>query len=403
MKKSYYKKRIGIDARFILRPLRGIPLYVTRLCQHLPALNPSYLFYLFINRGFEHNDLSANYQARLESLEKHNNIRIINMDDDAEIRWEQIYLPRLVKKYKIDLLHMPANRIYFKSNIPIVVTIHDIMEYFFLSKRYSLKIWSKQKPRNLKMLLYLMRVKFYIQIIYSLGFKKAKKIITVSRHSANDIINVLGIIPKKVEAIYHGVDNEFLVNKVEEFKNRKYVLMLGGDSYQKNPEGAIAAWAKVSQKIKDKYFLKIIGFCGNEKSPLLEALRRHNLLDKVVIKGWLTQKELIENFRKAALFLYLSRYEGFGFPILQAMACGTPVISTNKASLPEVLGDVGFQFDPDNYQEIATAIEKVLTNNQLWDSQFTAGFERARAFTWQLSAQKHMHVYEDVLKDKSCY
>ncbi|MCK4820836.1 glycosyltransferase family 4 protein, partial [bacterium] len=206
----------------------------------------------------------------------------------------------------------------------------------------------------------------------------------------------------KINVIYHGIDNDFFVQnrRSEKFEDRSYVLMLGGDSYQKNPEGAIAAWAKVPIAIRKRYPLKVVGFCGNERSPLIQAIRKHGLNDEVEIKGWVTQKELIDNFRNAVIFLCLSRYEGFGFPLLQAMATGTPVISTNRASLPEVLEDVGFQFNPDDYQGIANAIAKLLQDRCMWDMQSAAGIKRAEMFTWRRCAQEHIRVYEEVLRDK---
>jgi glycosyltransferase involved in cell wall biosynthesis len=400
MRGNNYRRRIGIDARFILRPLRGIPLYVTRLCEHLPALNPDYLFYLFINKGFEHNDLPENYQPRIDNIRKHDNVRIVNFDDDAEIMWEQIYLPRLVRAHKIDLLHMPANRMCFFTPVPTVVTVHDVIEYLFLPIRYSLR--SILKSSNIRLSFYLLRTRSYIWTMYRYALKNASKIITVSNYSAGDIVRRLNINHDKIRVIYHGLDEEFLrpgKNGVSNSTQRSFVLMLGGDSYQKNPEGAISAWANVSEEIRRKYPLTIIGFCGNEQSPLIKALKRYNLLNEVEIKGWVSKEELIQYFQNATLFLYLSRYEGFGFPLLQAMGSGIPVISTNRSSIPEVLGDVGLQYDPDDHKGIAEGIEKMLSNKSLRDKQSIIEKERASLFSWQRSAEEHLKVYEEGLKN----
>ena len=127
-------KCIGIDARFFLRPLRGIPLYVTRLCQLVPTLNREYQFIYFINRAYEHNEKNEDNEIIIEKISRQNdNVIFINQDDNAEIMWEQNHLPRLLKKYDVGLLHMPANTTCYTGTIPTVVTIHDVMEYIFFA------------------------------------------------------------------------------------------------------------------------------------------------------------------------------------------------------------------------------------------------------------------------------
>jgi glycosyltransferase involved in cell wall biosynthesis len=240
-----------------------------------------------------------------------------------------------------------------------------------------------------------------------LGLKRATRVITVSQHSAADIVKHLNISPGVVRAIHHGLDREFILDDGHgvltdgqsrlKLSRRNYVLMLGGDSHQKNPEGAIAAWAKVPESIKSKYRLKIVGFCGDDNSPLMKALRKHKLEDSVEVHGWITQNELVDSLRNAALFLYLSRYEGFGFPPLQAMASGTPVISTNRSSIPEVLGEVGLKYTPDDHDGIARGITEILTDESAWNEQVEEGIKRSQLFDWKKSAEAHLKVYEEVL------
>ncbi len=398
-------KTIGIDARFMLRPLRGIPLYVARLCEFLPEVGKDYMFYYFINKGFEHNDCPDNYLPRLEEIQKrHDNVRIIICDHDAEVVWEQFYLPRLITKYRINLLHTPGNRICFFPGVPTVVTIHDVIEYLLLFKRFAANL-SKFKT-NMCMHFYNSRMAAYIWSTYKIALRRASHVITVSHYSASDIVKYFKISTALVTAIHHGLDREFLLDNGDDtcsdrpshtpLDSRRYVLMLGGDSHQKNPEGAIAAWSKVPESIKAKYRLKIVGFCGDGSSPLIQALHRFKLEDSVDIHGWVTQGELIEFLRSAALFLYPSRYEGFGFPPLHAMASGTPVISTNCSSIPEVLGNVGLTFDPDDHEKIACGISKILTDEAAWNVQAENGIKRAQTFDWKKSAESHMRVYEEV-------
>lgn len=395
-------KRIGIDARFMLRPMRGIPLYVTRLCQFLPGLNRDLQFYLFINKGFEHNDAPQNYQPILDEIEQKNpNVSIVNVDHDAEIIWEQFFLPRLIKKHNVELLHMPANRTCFFPGVSTVVTIHDVIEYKMLTRSY----WRDcvLNGSNLREIGYLARRSAYVWSNYKIGFHRAAQVITVSEFSATDIVETLQLSPSKVSAIHHGLDSDFVMSDADsthiELSSRKFVLMLGGDCQHKNPEGAICAWGKVPETIRRKYPLKIIGFCGDDHSPLLRALREHGLQDEVELKGWVTQSELIACMREAALFIYLSRYEGFGFPPLHAMASGTPVIASYSTSIPEVLGGAGFKFDPDDHDGVANGIEMVLKDCALWQQQSEAGLARVKSFSWNQSAVQHLKVYEKATGD----
>lgn len=389
-------KTIGIDARFLLRPLRGIPLYVLRLCQYLPSVNTNHKFVYFINKGFEHNDNPKNYLPRIEEIEKNNpNACFVNYNDEAEIKWEQVYLPRLIKEHNIDLLHMPANRISFFSSVPTIVTVHDIMEYLYLlDQKYPIS-WSK--TRSLRLWQYNLRRRLYAVYNYRFGFKKSSKIITVSNSSAADIIQGLSIKNESLAVIHHGVDNDYLGEVPRPIEKRTCTLLLGGDSFQKNPEGAIACWSKVDSVLRTKFPLKVIGFCGSSTSPLMQAIKKYGLEDSVDIHGWVSQEEMVSCFKNAALFLFPSRYEGFGFPLIQAMASGTPIISTNKTSIPEVLGDVGFQYDPEDHAGMALGVEKILSSEEEWQKQSDAGYLRADKFKWEVSAQKHLSLYEEFL------
>lgn len=402
-----FKKRIGIDARFILRPLRGMPLYVQRLCQVLPALNREYQFILFVNEAYEYNESPEKYRSLLAALKAdHPNVKIVNKNHEAEMFWEQIYLPALMRKYHLDLLHMPGNRISFQGNTPIVVTVHDIIEYLNvkgnLIKTFSSKI-------SLRMRLYNLRKMAYVWLSYKAFSRRSSKIITVSEFSARQITEILQVPSAKVVSIHHGLDDAFVPCNVgteplaEETSpsSRSYILMLGGDSPHKNPEGAIAAWAKVPEEIRRVYPLKIIGFCGGRDSRLLTALAIHGMQDEVEVQGWVTEDEMVRYLQGAAVFLYLSRHEGFGFPPLHAMASGTPVVASNCTSIPEVLGGVGLTYAPDDYEGIASGIVKLLVDSAVWKRESAAGMERSRAFNWYQSAQQHLRVYEEVMGERN--
>ena len=388
-------KSIAIDARFILRPLRGMPLYVLMLCRNLPALARHHHFFYLINKGFEHNDTPENYLPRIKEIEKNNpNVTFVNYNDDGEIKWEQVYLPRMIKQYKIDLLHMPGNRVCFFPRTPMVVTIHDIMEFLYLKKSYFTRI---AKEKKLRMIFYHTRVILYALTMYKVAIRKPERIITVSAYSADDISTKLNIRRNKISTIYHGLNKEFRCNSIVPLDNRSFTLLLGGDNHPKNSGLAISAWAKVNPGIRLKYPLKVVGFTGNKNSPILQSIRKNGLEDEVKIQGWATEEDMVWYFTRAALFLFPSRYEGFGFPLIQSMASGTPVISTCRSSIPEILGNVGLQYDPDDATGMAKGIERLLTDHNEWKRQSDAGYQRSSLFVWKKSAKQHLALYESVL------
>ncbi len=387
--------RIGIDARFLLRPLRGMPLYALRLCENLPGINRDWEFIYFINKGFEHNDLPDNYIPRLEKIEQENsNVQFVNHDDDAEIFWEQYYLPRLVKKYKIDLLHMPGNRCCFFAGVPTVVTVHDVMEYIYLKKSLKKQL---SEVQGLKSLIYVLRCVFYKYLNYKYGIPKASRIVTVSKASEEDLIKVLSCSSFALKTIYHGLSEEYLNIKPKTFSARKHVLLLGGDNYFKNPQLAIKAWARLDSCYRNQYKLKIVGFSGDVKSSLLESIKECGLDNDIEINGWVSQQEMVACFRNAIVFLFPSRYEGFGFPLIQAMACGTPIVSTNRSSIPEVLNGAGLLVDPDDIDGMQLAIKRLLSDEAYWHEQSELGLNRALSFRWKASAEEHYLLYKELL------
>lgn len=390
-----YRARIGIDARMLLRPLRGIGVYVWNICQLVPQLMDDCLFYLFINRGFQHNDKSTVYESRLLQLSHFPNIRIININHEAEIIWEQIYLPILCHRFNLSAIHLPANTISFISNFPTVSTVHDAMSYIFMEQLIPY-------PSNttMRLKLYILRQRLYIYLLYKHGFRRADHLITVSSHSAHDIETHLSIPRDKITVIHHGVDMDFSFIEGEPLplENRDLTLMLGGDSFQKNPTGAIAAWSIVPKALRDRFPLTIVGFTGTSDSPLVQAIIDHNLQDEITVFGMVPKATLIEFYRRAALFLFLSRYEGFGFPILEAMASGTPVVHSSTSSLSEIAGGAGIPCNPDDHPSIARSISHLLISKDEWIIRQHQGLLRSQKFNWDTSARKHISIYNSLLE-----
>lgn len=373
-----------------------MPLYVLRLCERLPDLMPDCRFYFFINRGFEHNEPEARYLPRLKSLGGKPNVEWINKNHPAEIYWEQVLLPRMASAHGIHLLHFPGNRIPFFPGRPVVATVHDMMEKLFLEELVPIPAHAGPKLR-----FYFHRQRAYLKGQYRFGLPRAQRIITVSNYSAQDIARYMPVPEKKIVVVYHGLDPDFYTFDLEASlprEARTFSLMLGGDGFQKNAEGALAAWARVPEELRRRFPLRVAGFSGVKESPLLEALRRHGLEDEVQVEKWVDRDTLVKWFRDAAVFLFLSHYEGFGFPMLQAMAAGTPVVHSTASSLGELAADAGMGCHPGDIATAAENIESLLTDNELWSRKRKLGWERAAGFSWDEAARKHAAIYREVLE-----
>ena len=386
------RKRIAIDARFLTRQQRGMPLYVYMLCKYLPKVLPEVKFYFFINKTFEHNEPEEKYRHRIVEVATAENVEIVNVDSEGEIIWEQSILPRLLREYRIDLLHMPANRVCLLTRVAQIVTFHDAMEWT------QLNLFNYQSGQGLRSNLYSFRMSLYRWLTYFWGMHKAYKILSISQYAVDSIVESFPIVNDKIAYTYHGIPQGFegkeLNNKVAE---RKGVLMLGGDSQQKNPVNAILAWSMLPLELQIQHPLTIAGYTGSEHSLIAQTIEQLELTDRVILKGWITTEELIALFMQARAFLFVSYEEGFGFPLLQSMSIGTPVVTSKAKVLTEIGQDAVLSAEANNASEIMKKLKTLLTDEQTWLAQQTKGRVRAQDFDWKKAANYIADIYVKML------
>tara|TARA_Y100000114_G_scaffold140471_1_gene145339 strand:- start:2462 stop:3637 length:1176 start_codon:yes stop_codon:yes gene_type:complete len=387
------RKTIAIDGRFILRKQRGMPLYVTTLCTLLPASMLNYNFVVLINTKFEHNEEPELYLERLNKISLQQNVAVVNIEAEDEKSWEQKKLPKYLTKSNIDLIHMPANRACCFTSVKQVVTLHDCMEWKYLNKIHSALPNSSWREK-----FYVFRKKLYVKFNYMYGIKhRAEKIITVSNFSKNDIAKTLRIKRSRVEVCYHGIPLEFSRINTKQDSHREGVLLLGGDSYQKNCELSIRAWANLPNKVRTKNKLTILGFSGNDDSPIIKTIEEMGIKNEVEVKKWVSSDELAEQFTSSRVFLFPSREEGFGFPLLQAMNAGTPVLISDAAVLRELAGNDYPFVGADDVKGATQLLNRFLADQDFWTSSSKAGRDRAAMFNWENSIVEHKKVLESLL------
>ena len=384
------KKKVAIDARFVLRKQRGMPLYTFMLCKLIPKILYQHQFVLFINKGFEHNDSAEKYQVRLDEICKLDNVEIVNADAEDEISWEQLILPKLLKTHKVDLLHMPGNRVCLFTRVKQITTTHDLMEW------HSLKIFRYYKNRSLKENFYFFRQKAYLWAVYRLGLSFSDHVLTISQYSKRDITQSFPKLKNKSSYVYHGIPSGFKppLNNT----SKQGVLMLGGDSHQKNPENMLKAWAQLPKELQKAHPLTILGFVGGEDSIISKTIRALGIENDIVLKGWVTEDELIQAMQTSKVFIFASREEGFGFPLVQSMASGTPVVTSEADVLIEIGQDAICSAKAEDFLALSSAVRSLLTDDKLYNEKVQKGLTISSKFTWEHTAEHIASTYLTLLK-----
>lgn len=392
--------KIAIDCRFVTRKQRGMPIYVFQLAKLLPHFLPEHQFYLLINREFEHNEEPTEYAARLETIAQAKNVKVYNLGASDDFSWEQKLLPQHLSTLKIDLLHMPGNRVCLFTKVRQIATFHDTLEWTELANIYSF-----DGASGLKNKLYIAKVRLYLRLVYWLGIKKINHLLTISASARDDLVQHFPRARHKTSFVHHGIPEQYVANpSLNSLDLRKGVLMLGGDSYQKNPENAIKAWSALPLPIRQQHPLTIAGFTGDDSSIIIKTLNQLKLTDEVRLIRWVETQTLVELFQKSAVLLFVSRHEGFGFPLVQAMACHTPSVISNHPVLTEIAGTSALSSAADCPNKITQNLEKLLSQKDLWQQLSNACQDRQGDFSWQHCISKISNLYQqqlDYIKEQS--
>ena len=302
------------------------------------------------------------------------------------ILWEQLFQPVMLRRVGLDLYHALAFVAPIAISCPFVITVYDLS-----SNRFP----EAFRPLH----------RFYLRTFTAHSAKRAKAIITISESTRQDVIRFLDIPAEKVHTIYCGVDPSFQVYpqaEVEAFKARhrlpeKFILFLGTLEPRKNISGLIKAYAAWCQADLKAPKLIIGGGKGWYYQHLFTLVEQLNLTDRVIFPGYLAQEELPLWYNAATMFVYPSHFEGFGLPVLEAMACGTPVITSTASSLPEVAGQAGVLIEPTDVEGLSAAMAGLFNDTARRQRLAQQGLTQSRTFNWRKTAAETMQVYEQVL------
>jgi hypothetical protein len=284
------------------------------------------------------------------------------------------------RKIDISIFHGTSNMLPFfkRKNIKYIVTIHDLAFLKF-----------KDNFRS--------SVNFYFKYAIGKSLKNADIIIADSKNTAKDIIDLYSIDINKIHVIYLGVNEIFLcANKKERLIKGSYFLSLTTHPKRKNILSVLEALSRDNDFQSLKYV--IAGFINETQLLELKAkIQELNLSDKVILFGYATEMELLSLYQNAEFFIYPSFYEGFGLPVIEAMACKCPVIASNNSSLIEIVPNKEWLIDPYNIQEISDKMRKILDLSQRErDDLIESNYNFAKEVTWDKTARDYLHIYKSI-------
>ena len=365
--------RIAFDLRRIGNP--GIGRYMKCLSESVIVQAPEHEYLLILPPEGEHLIHAPNAQKLCTSL-KYYSFR------------EQFELPRILSRHKVDLLHSPHFLLPLVRPCPAVATIHDVI---YMACPGDLPSRAGRQ---------------YYRIMMNACSRMATRIITDSEHSRNEIVRYLHTDPEKIEVIYPAVD-PFFHSEADSTRiasvrsrfgiDRDYVLCVGIYKPRKNHAGLLTAFRKMLDSGCQAQ-LVVAGPMGEGEPVLRRLAREFGIAEHVIFTGFVNDADLRALYFGARVYACPSVYEGFGFTVLEAMACGTPVVCSSATSLPEVAGKAALYFNPHNPEEMASQLVRAFSGDGLRTSLIAEGHRNLLRFNWKETARQTLAVYHQALQ-----
>ena len=367
--------RFAVDAHAIGRHLTGNEVYIRGLLGGFAEVDRRSEFIAYVSEPGAEQWVPERFQ-----------VRRVSGNPYSRLGWE---LGRLIRADQPDLVHVQYTA-PLRAGVPTVVTVHDVSflehpEYFTVTRRSQLSLTVGRTV------------------------KRASRIITVSEFSRAAILRAYDLDPERVRVIPNAANPEFRVvgreraQKAVEAKlgfDAPFVLTVGDLQPRKNQIGLIAAFAKLLTECPQlKHHLVLTGKETWFTPKVREAARHSGFASRIHFTGFVSDEELLELYNACECFVFPSFYEGFGLPILEAMACGKAVACSNTSSMPEVADGAGLLFDPHQTGEITRALKDILLDAELRGRLERLGLQRAAGFTWKKSARATLDVYREVVTE----
>lgn len=376
--------RIGIEAQRIFRTNKhGMDYVVLQEIREIQQMDKENEYYVFVKPGED------------RCVESTDNVHVVEIDCPSYPLWEQWALPRAAKKAKVDILHCTSNTAPIWCDIPLVLTLHDII---FLEPRDK---QNKSLYQNMGWL--------YRRLDVPRILDKCRRIITVSDFEKENIITKLNIPRERMAMIYNGYNDWFCpIDKCElppiisqQLTANDYFFFLGNTDPKKNTERTLIAYSKYLRQSAAKRKLLMADLDHDYLNGIISRNGIENIREQIVMPGYIVNSDLPSIYNNAFAFLYTSLRESFGIPLLEGMACGTPVITSNTSSMPEIGGPDAILINPESSDEIAAMMLRLETDEAFYQRQKAIGIERAKMFSWKKTAENLLQLYHEVYQELS--
>ena len=373
--------KIGIEVQRLFRKQKfGIETSALQLVRKLQQRFTECQFVVYVKDDIDR-----------DCLQKASNMLVKTLTGKVFFDFEHIFLPLAAKNDQIDLLHCTGNTAPYFSPVPVVQTLHDVI---FMD------------PISTTDTLYQQFGNYYRRKMVPLITPRSEAVITVSNYERERILNRIKLDERKISVIYNGIDDSrFRVpdkaTNLTEIKTRyklpqKFILFIGNTAARKNALRVIEAYALYASKTEYPVSIVTPGLPEKFISDHLNKINQNNKLKHFITPGYIRDEDLATLYSLSTMFLYPSLSEGFGMPLVEAMACGTPVITSNISCLPEIAGGAAILVDPTNTSDMTEAITALLSNETLRLDKITDGFVNAKRFSWDKTADQVFEVYEKV-------
>ena len=376
------RMRIGIDATALPPRPVGAGNYIihfTRaLAQQTATEHPDSELVIFVQ----------NARQSLLAIEPSARVNVVSLPDQSPLRrlaWEQMALPGLIRHYRLDLLHSLHYTMPGLAPCPVIVTFHDMTFFLF--------------PH-----LHILPKRIFFQNMIRFSARRAAALLAVSESTRQDSIRLLGLTPERITTTPLGVTSGFTPVRdrarldvvCQKYRlPERFVLYVGLLEPRKNLPALLRAFGQISDRFPG-HQLVLVGRQGWMVEQVFELVESLGLKERVCFTGYVESEDLPALYSLADVFVYPTFYEGFGLPVLEAMACGAPVITSRVSSLPEIAGDAGVLLDPEDETQLAGALERLLRDPAERVQRAARGLELARAFTWDRTARLTWPVYDRI-------
>lgn len=355
----------------------GISGYIAHLLQALPAIDPAFTYTVF----------TGPQAGRLpEGPVRVRRSRWRTERPARRILWEQIVLPWALTRTRPDLQHGLAFVTPVLSHVPSVVTVYDLSFVHYPDRLPAARRW-------------------YLRVVTSAACRRARRVIAISDSTARDLVMVFGLSRDRIDVAPPGVSEQFRplpAADVARFRQQhdlpqRFLLFLGTLEPRKNLPVLLRAYAQLPAADRQAVHLVLAGGKGWMADDIFKTIEDHRLGDVVHLPGYIAPEDLVQWYNAAETFVYPSVFEGFGLPVIEAMACGTPVIVSDVSSLPEAAGDAGRRLPPDDVAAWADALAQAIHDPAWREQAAQAGRTHAARFTWQHTAARTVASYRKAL------